>query len=51
MKKNYRKPTLKVMPLNLDRPLLTASVDSGFKATISGYQQSNDNEDDGFSQE
>ena len=50
MKKNYRKPTLKAMPLNLGSPLLTVSDNSGFKATISGYQQSDD-ESDGFSQE
>jgi hypothetical protein len=50
MKKYYRKPTLKAMPLNLGSPLLTASNDGGFKATMSGYQQSDD-ESDGFSQE
>lgn len=50
MKKNYKKTTLKALPLKLDRPLLTASNDSGFKATISGCQADN-NESDGFSQE
>ena len=51
MKKYYRKPTLKAMPLNLGSPLLTVSYNSGFKATISGYQQSDNDDGDGFSQE
>ena len=53
MKRNYTKPTIEAVPLDMDRPLLAGSDTDGISATISGYQSSdNDNDDgDGFSQD
>ena len=60
MRKKYTKPMIEAVPLNMDRPLLAGSNEKGIKATISGYQSSdndndyggNDNDDgDGFSQD
>ena len=51
MKRDYQKPTVKVVPLDVDRPLLAGSNESGFKATMSGYQSSDNDDNDGFSQE
>ena len=44
MKILYKKPTMKVAPIEDDRPLLAASESGSFEATISGYQ-SDDDED------
>ena len=49
MKILYKKPTMKVAPIEDDRPLLAASESGGFEATISGYQ-SDDDEESGFFQ-
>ncbi len=49
MKLLYKKPTMKVAPIEDDRPLLAASESGGFEATISGYQ-SDDDEESGFFQ-
>ena len=60
MKRNYTKPTIETVPLDMEIPLLAGSDTDGINATISGYQSSNndneyggdDNDDsDGFSQD
>ena len=52
-KKKYTKPTIDAVPMNMERSLLAGSDTDGVKATISGYQSSDDDEDesDGFSQD
>lgn len=53
MKRYYTKPMIEVVPLKMDKSLLAGSDEEGINATISGYQSSEDDEDDsdGFSQE
>ena len=53
MKRYYTKPMIEVVPLNMDRPLLAESNEDGIKASISGYQSSDEDDDDsdGFSQD
>ena len=51
MKLLYKKPTMKVAPIDDDRPLLAASESSGFEATISGYQSDKDEESGFFQKE
>jgi hypothetical protein len=59
MKRNYTKPTIEAVPLNMDCPLLARSNSDGIRATISGYQSSDDDhidaddgdDFDGFSQD
>ena len=53
MKRKYTKPTIDAVPMNMDSSLLAGSDTDGVKATISGYQSSDDDEDesDGFSQD
>lgn len=57
MKRYYTKPMIEAEPLNMDRPLLAGSNDKGINATISGYQSSDniddddEEESDGFSQD
>ena len=59
MKRKYTKPTVEVVPLKMDSPLLAGSDKKGINATISGYQSSdnengdngNEGEEDGFSQD
>lgn len=51
MKILYKKPTMKVAPIEDDRPLLAASESSGFEATISGYQSDKDEESGFFQKE
>lgn len=52
-KKKYTKPTIDTVPMNMEKSLLAGSDTDGVKATISGYQSSEDDEDesDGFSQD
>ena len=49
MKKDYKKPTMAVVPVRMHNPLLAVSNDPSIKSTISGYERSDD-DDDGFSQ-
>lgn len=55
MKRKYIKPSIDAVPMNMERSLLAGSDTDGVKATISGYQSSeNDDDDDdsdGFSQD
>jgi len=57
MKRKYTKPTIDAVPMNMDSSLLAGSDTDGIKATISGYQSSDnddvddDDDNDGFSQD
>ena len=51
MKKDYKKPTMAVVQVEMHNPMLAASNEANFNSTISGYETSSGGDDDGFSQD